>query len=295
LRALLVTAFYDIGRGSWAHLERSNETYVAAYRGYLEQLPAPRYVLADEQLRSAVEPRADVFDAAPFSSLPAHRYLTPTRDVMQSDAFQALFPADARRAHIEQYIPEYNVLMMMKWDALERAAALSGSKYSHYVWADFGLGKRTQRKPYLPAPRGFRPIERDEIVLSASRDGALMDGDAEMLRRHVATFVEQVAGSLMIIPADKLAEFCSLARRSYERLLSMGLTTDDQLVIDMCRASRPELFHLSYAPRGLTKFNHIHNILNGLDAAQPRSYEIPIWDAATRKITRSFARRRLGL
>jgi hypothetical protein len=214
---------------------------------------------------------------------------------MQSDAFQALFPPDSRRSHIEQYIPEYNVLMMMKWDAIERAAKHFGNRYTHYVWADFGLGKRTQRRPYLPAPCGFHPIERNTIVLSASREGALTVGDVEMLRRHVATFVEQVAGSLMIIPADKISEFCALARNSYEKLLAMGLTTDDQLVIDMCCASRPELFYLSFAPRGLSKFNHIHNILNGLDAVQPRSYEIPVWDAATRKVARAIARRRIGL
>lgn len=295
LRALLVTAFYDIGRGEWAHLKRSNETYIEAYRGYLAQLPAPRAIVAEEDLREAVEKSGDLFQSVPFSSLPSFKYLAPTRAVMQSASFRSLFPADVQQAHIEQYIPEYNVLMMMKWDALELAAARTAGEYTHYVWADFGLGRRTHRRPYLPPPRDFTPIPRDAIVVSADHKGALVRGDAEMVERHVANFVEQVAGSLMIIPADKLGEFCALARSSYEELLGMGLTTDDQLVIDMCVARRPELFYLSYPPRGLSKFNHIHNILNGLDAVQPRNYELPLWDKATHKINRAIARWRIGL
>lgn len=295
MRALLVSAYYDIGRGNWTHLQRSNATYADAFLRYLALLPAPRYILADEDLRATVGDHVDYFDAAPFSSLPAYKYLAPTRSVMESEAFQSLFPADERRNHIEQYIPEYNVLMMMKWDALERAAAQTDGKFTHYVWADFGLGKRTQKRPYLPAPRTFAPLPRDQIVLSASPENRLIAGDAEMLIRHVTTFKEQVAGSLMIIPADKLAAFCSLARQSYEELLAMDLTTDDQLVIDMCVARQPELFYLSIAPRGLSKFNHIHNILNGLDAVQPRTHTLPVWDAATYKLARAIARWRIGL
>ena len=295
MRALLVTAFYDIGRGDWEHLKRSSEEYVASFHQYLALLPASRYILADESLRSAVGSVVDIFDAAAFSSLPSYRYLAPTKAVMESDAFQSRFPADARRSHIEQYIPEYNVLMMAKWDALERAAARTGRQHTHYVWADFGLGKRALRRPYLPPPRGFTPIPRDKIVLSADPKGALVPGDQDMLKSHVVGFREQVAGSLMIVPADKLDAYCSLARGCYEQLLGMNLTTDDQLVIDMCVAQRPNLFHLSFPPRGLSKFHHIHNILNGRDAVQPRTREIPIWDAATYKIARAIARRRLGL
>lgn len=294
MRALLVTAFYDIGRGDWDHLKRSSEAYIACFRQYLAVLPTPRYILADASLRLAVETSADIFDAAGFTDLPSYRYLAPTKAVMDSEAFKALFSPEAQRSHIEQYIPEYNVLMMMKWDALQRAAAQTDRRFTHYVWADFGLGKRALR-PYLPAPVGFAPIPRDKIVLSAGREWALAPGDDAMLKRHVVEFREQVAGSLMIVPTDKLDAFCSLARSSYEHLLAMGLTTDDQLVIDMCVAERPELFHLSYAPRGLSKFNHIHNILNGLDAVQPRSYELPVWDAITYKINRAIARGRLGL
>jgi hypothetical protein len=294
MRPLIVTAFFEIGRGQWDHLARGSDVYLRAFREYVALLPAKKYILGAESLRSSVGYAFDYYDSAEFGTLPSYRYLDPTRAVMHSLEFRALFNDADDRAHIEHRNPEYNVLMMMKWDALERAAAATNEEYTHYVWADFGLGRRSEKRPYLPKPSGFSPLDRDRIVISADHNGALRDGDSDQLLRHVRTFSEQAAGSLMIVPVAAVREFCRLARECYDQLLKLNLTTDDQLVIDMCVARRPDLFHLSFPSIGLTKFNHIHNIIHGLDKSPQKVWRYPRLRVA-RLFYKKIARRRIGL
>lgn len=295
MNPLIVTSFFDIGRGDWEYLQRSSETYLTSFKRYVALLPAKKYILSTEKMRSAVINVVDYFDAAEFADLPAYRYLEATRSIMGCEAFKGLFKDEDRQRHPEHHIPEYNVLMMMKWDALERAAALTKYRFSHYVWADFGLGARGGQRPFLPQPLGLNPIERDQIVLSAQRKWGMANIERDSILKNMRHSRDQACAGVMIIPYKNVDEFCSLARDSYERLLAMGLTSDDQVVVDMCVARRPDLFYLSFPHRGLTKFNHIHNVLNGLDTVQPRAWAIPVWDKLTRGIVRKLTKWRMGL
>ncbi len=293
MEALLVTSFFDIGRGLWQSLSRSQEKYFNFYRHYLARLPAPRYFLADAISHEKIAETIDFADVAEFDEIYCYRFLEPTRAVMNSAHFRSMFCSSDDLHHIEHILPQYNVAMMAKWDALERAAAMTNNTFSHYVWIDFGIGGGAGG--WLPEPSGFSPIVRDKIVFSAQRLNRRPPLYESEIRYRIQHFIEQVAGSMMIVPASLLSTFASMARRNYKELLDMNLATDDQVISDMCIAERPELFHLSYAPRGLTKFNHIHNVINGLDAKQPRAWEIPIFDRLTRKRAARKAREMLGL
>ncbi len=265
---LIVSAFFDIGRGTWKDFQRPSDFYVDCYKAYPAKLPGKRYLLAPQSLRPTVESFVDHFDAAAPADLKAFAYLDRTREVMASDRFKSLFDGIAPEPPNPEYrSPDYNVVVLAKWDALERAHALTGGRHSHYVWLDFGLGRRggAGKKPYLPKPRGLSPIDRDRIVISADRDGGLPDLGAGTLAEQVRSFRDQVATSMMIVPSDKVPTFCALARGCYELLLENDLASDDQVVVDMCVARAPHLFHLAHAPAGLTKYNHIHNVLNGAD------------------------------
>jgi len=295
MKPLLVTAFYDIGRGALAApaMARSREQYLESCRRYVLQLPGPRFLLATAETHAALPGGFDFRDVAAFKELRCHAYLDATREIMSSPEFRKLFDSEDDHRHMEHRVPEYNVVTLGKWDALERAARLTRYSFSHYVWIDFGIGARAKPTPFLPAPTAFAPIERDRIVVSAERRNRLRAKDLQTLRRQVRLFREQAAGGLMIVPSHLLDLYCDMARRNYELLLSLGLTTDEQLVIDMCIFDRPDMFHLSYPPPGLTKFNHIHNVIHGLDGHSDR--KPTLLDSLFKRAARRHARRSIGL
>lgn len=268
-------------------MTRTNDAYTNAYRNYVALLEPPKYLLANQQTQENLA--VDFREVVRLEDTKAFSFFDRTSEIMNSPDFRSLFQEIEGRQHVEHLHPRYNIVMMAKWDALERAALLTDFSFSHYIWMDFGLGGRYGRPdPYLPKPRYFNPIERDRIVLSADPGCGLPDIAPATLRERVRQFREQVAGSLMIVPSHHVLEFCELARSSYALLLDLSLTSDDQNVIDICVKRKAELFHLSYAPRGLTKFNHIDAIIHGRDRTNPIALPLGISTLAKRHRQRKF-------
>lgn len=289
MNPLLVTAFFDVGRGTWSQSKRSASDYIDYFLGYQGKLDVPKYCLTDQDLSGLSQ--FDHLERVDIQSLTAFSYFDRTHAVMASPSFRGLFTAEDDRKHVEHLYPLYNIIMLAKWDALERAAKLTGYAHSHYVWMDFGIGRRGTPSAFLPAPGRFTPIERDRIVLAANRNGALRDLEFDTLTDHVRNFRDRVSGALQIVPRDHVDRFCELVRKSYERLLGFGLTTDDQLAIDMSIFSAPDLFFLSYPPPGISKFQHSDNIVKGLDIDR-LYYRVPfIRDIGRKARRRDFLKR----
>jgi hypothetical protein len=261
-----VTAFYDIGRGGWSSEARSRDVYLRSFAQYTARMSDDLYVLCDNDVASAIKQPLRFLDVAPLAELAAYRYFPRTAEVMARPEFRALFKPEDDKRRIEHKHPLYNIVMLAKWDALERAFRRTEGRYSHYVWADFGLGKRGMTRASMPPFERFAPVERDRIVLSAS-SGLLPRRDCHSLTKWVRTFRDLVAGNLMIVPNPLLETFVAMARKNYERLLDCGLSCDDQLVTEMCVAERPGMFYLSYQRReGRARFAHVHDIVCGTNA-----------------------------
>lgn len=289
MNPLLVTAFFDIGRGTWGHSNRPASDYIDYFLRYQGKLDAPKYCLTDQDLSGLSQ--FDHLERVDIQSLRAFSYFDRTQAVMASPSFRSLFTAADDRKHVEHLYPLYNIVMLAKWDALERAAKLTGYAHSHYVWMDFGIGRRGSPSAFLPAPGRFTPIERDRIVLAANRNGALRDLTRENLVEHVRGFKDRVSGGLQIVPRGLLSKYCALVRRAYELLLEVGLTTDDQMPIDMSVFLKPDMFFLSFPPSGLSKFQHIDNIVRGLDRGRPIHRVPVIRDIGRRARRRAFLKR----
>src|SRR5687768_525590 len=101
MNPLAVTAFFDIGRGSWESLSRSGAEYVGYYRHYLARLPIPRYLLATAEVQRAVSETVQFSDEADLGQLPCYRFLERTQQVMDSAEFRSLFDSNADQNHLE--------------------------------------------------------------------------------------------------------------------------------------------------------------------------------------------------
>jgi len=184
MSVLIVTAFFDIGRGDFPLLKRSAQQYIDSFKAYVGKLEPEKYILCEPETAAQMKGLVGRIDALPFTETKAARYLPRTREVIESHAFRQLFTAKDDTRHIEHLIPEYNVVVMAKMDALERAAISTSFSYSHYVWMDFGLGRRGTTDPWLPEPEGFRAALGDKIVISTKRRQRMRRLDRSKIRKN---------------------------------------------------------------------------------------------------------------
>ena len=122
MAALIVTAFYDIGRGDYPHLSRTIDQYVDSFKMYVGKLEPEKYILCETSTAERIKDIVEFIDILPFEETKASSFLPKTREVISSPIFRALFDEADDTTRLEHIIPEYNITMMIKLDALERAA-----------------------------------------------------------------------------------------------------------------------------------------------------------------------------
>ncbi|UHS57108.1 WlaTC/HtrL family glycosyltransferase [Agrobacterium vaccinii] len=262
MNILIVTAFYDIGRAGWQISPRSREQYIGYANEYLKKLPLKKYILTDEDDIGARG--FDYADITSPSQLKAYGLLPKSKKVM-SESFFVEMVTSAKQDRIEYHHAEYNIVGLAKWDALERAHKKTAGNFSHYMWLDYGIGRRGSEAPFLPIPRQIKPEERTKIVLSAKKTDRLHDISAETLRSRVSNGRFYCAGGLQIVPGHLVEKYGNLARSTYNDILDTGLCVNDQVLLDVMHFISPDIFHLSTPPKYFDVFENIDRILTGQD------------------------------
>lgn len=269
MNTMIVTAFFDIGRGEWqGKRKRSKEQYMLYFKNYLGKIQINKFILTSPDLLAdirCIAGQSDIIETSNIDEINSYKYYDRTLSVMTSPDFLSLFNAEDHKNHVEHIHPMYNIITLAKWDALEKAYQATKGTFSHYAWMDFGLGHRDANGGSLPRPMGYFPIARDRIVVSADRRPVLKKNDTSSLLNAVRSFQERCAGGIQIIPEQHMKSYIYKIRQSYEYFLSAGLPTDEQLLIDFVEMNNPDMFFLSHPPSGINKFQHIHSIIHGTD------------------------------
>src|SRR6185436_12345519 len=117
---LVVTAYFDIGRGGWADSARSRDVYLRCFAEYTGRMSDQLYVLCDADVARAIEVPVRYLDVAPLKELPAYRFHERTAEIMARPEFRALFTPQDDQKHVEHKHPLYNIVTLAKWDALQR-------------------------------------------------------------------------------------------------------------------------------------------------------------------------------
>ena len=262
MNILIVTAFYDIGRAGWSISPRSKKQYVRYASEYLKKLPAEKYILTD--IDDSRVQGFDYVDITPLSELAAYSFLRKSQKVMSSNLFEGIV-ASAKQDRIEYHHAEYNIVGLAKWDALERAYKKTCGKFSHYIWLDYGIGRRGSDAPFLPIPGLLKPNKRNKIVLSAKKTDRIQNVSLNTLKPRVSNGLFYCAGGIQIVPNELIEKYSNLARSTYNDILNIGLCVNDQVLIDVMYFSNPEMFHLSTPPKHFDVFENIDRILQGQD------------------------------
>lgn len=262
MNILIVTAFYDIGRAGWSISPRSKDQYIGYASEYIKKLPAKKYILAD--IDDSTTQGFDYIDIMPISELSAYSFLRKSQEVMSSNLFEGVV-ASAKHDRIEYHHAEYNIVGLAKWDALERAYKKTRGEFSHYIWLDYGIGRRGSDAPFLPIPELINPNIRNKIVLSAKKTDRIQDISLNTLKQRVSDGRFYCAGGIQIVPTELIEKYSNLARYTYNDILDIGICVNDQILIDVMYFSSPDMFYLSTPPKYFDVFENIDRILQGQD------------------------------
>lgn len=229
---LIVTAFYDIGRGQWQHYQRSSERYFACFER-LSLLENDIVVFSQPQFRER------------FEALQRHK---PNLHVVYDDVFVAHAELLERIRHIQQdpafragigpiESPEYNSAEYVLVNYLKSefcCQALAQYSQACIAWIDFG---------YLRKPRQLPRTRRWESPWATSGlhfFGLRPVEEAQDLLQIIQTNTVYIQGCHLIGQREDwpfLREAMSAALNS---LLEQGWVDDDQTLLLMAAQAHPD-------------------------------------------------------
>lgn len=166
---LLVSGFYDIGRGHWSS-PRPNAVYVEYFLD-LVRSGVDIAVFCEQNIADTIQhgdlgahPRLSIFPFNVSDTFLASSWIEAERKVMASPSFQQL--VGSRVSLPEFSDPAYNMVQHSKVSLLRRAHQLL-PHYSHYAWVDFGYVRSASDAPNAIAPLSWAAVRDWRIHFAA--------------------------------------------------------------------------------------------------------------------------------
>lgn len=263
---LFVTAFCDIGRGSWAneHSEwtRSADTYINWFMNMVH-IPGIKILCFCEPniadiIRSRLPPpspssapRLTICDLdAPNTNF--SNYDTEAR-IMGSQYFKDLLACRRQgNTNPEFSKPGYNCITNSKPIFLLRATKIF-PEHSHYIWADFGL----IRNPQGPFPRLLDACDDRINIASFLSTWQPMDALASL-----RADVNIIQGGLFVVPKGLVGWYHDVYRDTIQQFYDAGITDDDQGIALQIIQKYPYNFHLHFCPHWFAMVRFLSGIAN---------------------------------
>jgi len=248
----IVTAFFDIGRGSWTadqgfpeHVHRSTDTYVERF-GYLATLDnemviytSPELAPRVKELRQGKEDRTTIIPML-LSDIFPERRATIAR--VQSDpTYRAKINPEQIR-NPEYHSPDYVLVTNLKAFFTAHAIHSNLTHNRQVAWLDFGycrgmeaLGGSTRwRYQFTP--------DKIHLFVFSNYKGEISLGDI------VANNIVYVAGAAVVAEKHMWAALAQLMNKAADDMLQHNLVDDDQTLFLMASLYRPDLFECHTIP-----------------------------------------------
>jgi len=139
---LFVTAFKDIGRGSWGTHKRTNQDYYNFFCLLAKNISYKLVVYLDDDIKNELLSKYNfndniIFDK--FSSVNTfyEKYLDEERRVISSDQFKSKVSVSRFRKHPETWSAKYTLINHSKVNFI-RYTKEKYNDYKFYSWIDFG-------------------------------------------------------------------------------------------------------------------------------------------------------------
>ena len=248
----IVTAFFDIGRGTWTpdkglphYLYRSNDTYLERF-GYLAQMDHEMVIFTTEEYAPRVaEYRKEHLDKTKIviTKHPRETHSSTweaIRQVQQSPEFISKLTPHQRMMP-EAWSPDFNLVTGFKAYFTNKAVEMGLVTNDMVSWIDFGYARTPDK---IPSNKKWQyDFNESKIHLFDYKD---------LGNRTVAETIYQgdviVFGAFVVAHKTLWPEMSRLMDESFNMLIKQNVTDDDQGLWLQASLLKPELFEIHRIP-----------------------------------------------
>lgn len=245
----IITALYDIGRGSWPPpFNRSVDSYLGYFKNVLS-MDANFVIFVEENMKETILKIRREFDpflfktkiyCKPLKELEVfQKYYKRTQDVMTS----SFFLNNRKESHTpESFSPEYNLINFNKISFVEEVVLNNPFGTDYFMWMDAGFshGKFPCeiRDLTYPNPEKIKLLDDDKIHFLS------LCGEHEMELDSYFSPRVTLAGSMFAGKAKSLLKFKQVCFSVIEEFLDHGAMNDDQTIYAFAYMRNKNLFNL---------------------------------------------------
>lgn len=246
----IVTAFFDIGRGSWceekgspSYLERSNEKYFK-YFSNLATLENNMIVFTSTEFISKIKSIRgnkptiviDVDLKQKFS-----KCLERISKIQGSREFRQKINPDQLK-NPEYWSAEYVLINNLKSYFLKKAIVEIGISTTYAAWVDFGYCRNTKTLngirnwdyPFIKNKVHFFSIRKEFEVSKENVSHAILNNQPYII------------GGVIVAEPNKWLDFADVIYSCQNEMLNSNIIDDDQGVYLTTLLKRPDLFQINY-------------------------------------------------
>ena len=241
----IVTALFDIGRGSWPHFRRRFEVHLANSIQLLS-MDVPLVAFIDARSEPFVRyfrgNRDHITDihVVDLTDLDYYkRYWQRIRDVMDSEEF---IRDNKILNHPEGFSADYNVIMNAKVSMLSDTASRNVFNTAYFYWLDMGYAHGADVFPKYChwAPNNIMD-DSNKITYIAVNDVFIVESILQLYKQRVGPGVN---GGFFGGNKKAVTAYHALYRDVFEDFLRHKMVDDDQTVAVECFLRQPALFNM---------------------------------------------------
>ncbi|CAL1529126.1 unnamed protein product [Lymnaea stagnalis] len=243
----VVTAMFDIGRGSWPNQKRTHETYLA-YMRQLLKLNVNIFAFVDRKAMQFIEEnrkgkeRRTHTRLAELKDLPYYRFRGRIAEIMNSSEYQKDNEL-LKQKLCESYIPDYDILVLSKLYFMDRAVRENPFETTYFMWIDggYGHGNDVYPKDDVWIPKGLFEHSDKVTFMELGRGVRAYEKDKSRLHKmNIAT----LAGGFFAGGGEVFKELYEMQKQQMDEWMRDGVVDDDQTMIMYLYYKKPSLFHL---------------------------------------------------
>jgi protein YibB len=253
----IVTAFFDIGRGSWPTEVRGRILPPYQHRGVdqyfeyfdnLAQMKNQMVIVTSPELAPRVEAARAKYGRIPWTTIitlpepfvAVKGYLASIRAVMNDEQFINMVD----KPHLPEYWnAEYVLINFLKASFVQVAINMGHIHTPLAAWIDFGYCRTAAT---LPGSLNWDyPFDAEKITLFNQRP--IPKGNERPVEDIIKTGDVYIQGCHIVGGTEKWSTFETVFFRSVDSCLSRNLIDDDQTFLLGSYLSQPDLFHLAPA------------------------------------------------
>lgn len=241
MEPIIVTAFWDVGRGKSTIIPRTNEKYYNEFREWARIKNVLVVFCSDKRTES------EVYEIRKKYGLEGRTKIIITDNIfsIEEELYKKMVKVEGEQHYnpFKYYqnamsdVAKFDYAWLMKYWCIKEAAKIF--EESLLAWMDFGFNHIDVCYTNM---REFDFLWKCNYTLPKIRLFALRDPQKVSIIDSLQLRMDTFMGVFHIVPSNLAKEFWLEVKKAMEVLLYMGCLDDDQQLLLMAYKNRPELF-----------------------------------------------------